>query len=225
VTGSDGKYEFTQLVQEPEGTLEVRTPRHARAASSCARPHPIKARGCCRDRPTQATKGGFEGFDDTFAIKDRLPRFDVMLAPSMSPGSLRFVLSWAQKPSDLDIHLVTPSATPCTVSYTNKHCKDDKQNAQLDVDVTSGYGPETITIVKPMDGTYRFYVHMFTTDQIGWQKSQAVVRVLHKRTNGQLTIHTYNVFDSDAYFTSAAFNPAGPKLDSEAATARYWNVR
>jgi uncharacterized protein YfaP (DUF2135 family) len=148
-----------------------------------------------------------------------------MLAPSMSPGSLRFVLSWAQKPSDLDIHLVTPSATPCTVSYTNKHCKDDKQNAQLDVDVTSGYGPETITIVKPMDGTYRFYVHMFTTDQIGWQKSQAVVRVLHKRTNGQLTIHTYNVFDSDAYFTSAAFNPAGPKLDSEAATARYWNVR
>ena len=331
----------------------------------------------------QASKEGFEGFTDTFAVKDRLPRFDVMLAPAMALGSvrallfqcwrfvslpcvnvnrvaipslrpqtlkpkrgyhrldapplrrapvhaahllyahttfetasscrhrgqLRFVLAWGAKPNDLDIHLQTPtcasglavrtathsingSALPeqrvasggigrdasarsaearvdrtawrvsqgvsvrrmfvcvwfsegrsvpvpstvrvcvhvfvswfsrgwpalpflslacdscirgsarvcvvggarlaplcpvaqlagwparaaCKISYQSKQCNDANQKVQLDYDVTSGYGPETITMLKPMDGTYRFYVHMYTADQLGWSQSQAVVK-------------------------------------------------
>jgi hypothetical protein len=50
------------------------------------------------------------------------------------------------------------------------------------------------------------------------------LRVLHKRTNGLLTIHTYDVYDVISYFTSAAFDPNGPKLDMDAPAARYWNV-
>jgi len=175
------------------------------------------------DGTLEATKDGFEGFSDTFSVKDRLPRFDVMIAPTMTPGSLRFILSWGQKPNDLDIHLTTPNAG-CKISYQNKQCNDAKQNVNLDVDVTGGYGPETITVTKPMDGTYRFYVHMYSADQLGWSKTQAVVRVLHKRTNGLLTIHTYDVYDDISYFTSAAFDPNGPKLDMDAPAARYWNV-
>jgi len=92
VTGVDGSYTFSSLLQVPLGTLE-------------------------------ASKQGFEGFSDTFAVKDRLPRFDVMLAPAMALGSLRFVLAWGSKPNDLDIHLTTPNAA-CKVSYQNKVCRD-----------------------------------------------------------------------------------------------------
>jgi hypothetical protein len=44
------------------------------------------------DDRTQASKLGYEGFSDVFAVKDRFPRFDVMLAPAMSPGSVRALL-------------------------------------------------------------------------------------------------------------------------------------
>ena len=67
----------------------------------------------------------------------------------------------------------------CKVSYQNKRCNDANQQVQLDFDVTSGYGPETITMLKPMAGTYRFYVHMFSTPDasgLSWSQSQAVVK-------------------------------------------------
>ena len=44
------------------------------------------------DHSVQGSKEGFEGFSDTFAVKDRLPRFDVMLAPAMALGSVRAFL-------------------------------------------------------------------------------------------------------------------------------------
>jgi len=133
------------------------------------------------------------------------------------------VLAWGSKPNDLDIHLTTPNAA-CKVSYQNKVCRDARQNVQLDYDVTSGYGPETITMLKPMDGTYRFYVHMFTADLLDWTRSQAVVKVLHKRMSGALQIHTYEVSAANNYFTNAAFDPNGPRLSGQSPAARYWNV-
>jgi hypothetical protein len=69
-----------------------------------------------------------------------------------------------------------PARAACKISYQSKQCNDANQKVQLDYDVTSGYGPETITMLKPMDGTYRFYVHMYTADQLGWSQSQAVVK-------------------------------------------------
>jgi hypothetical protein len=49
--------------------------------------------------------------------------------------------------------------------------------------------------------------------------------VLHKRMNGALQIHTYEVSAANNYFTSAAFDPNGPRLDGNSQAARYWNVR
>ena len=51
------------------------------------------------------------------------------------------------------------------------------QNVQLDNDVTSGYGPETISMARPMNGVYTFYVNKYYG--LGSIKdSQAVVQVL-----------------------------------------------
>jgi hypothetical protein len=66
-------------------------------------------------------------------------------------GEWRIVLSWNQDPSDLDSHLWTPEEH---VWYDNKL----GQRVQLDYDVTSGRGPETITILQWVDGAYTFAV-------------------------------------------------------------------
>lgn len=71
-------------------------------------------------------------------------------------NSMRIVLNWGQNPLDLDSHL----------SYKNQHVYwDSKQGlaANLDVDDTDSYGPETVTIDKRLEGQYYVYsVHDFS---------------------------------------------------------------
>ena len=71
-------------------------------------------------------------------------------------NSMRIVLNWGQSPSDLDSHL----------SYKNQHVYWDNkqgQDANLDVDDTDAYGPETVTIDKRLDGQYYVYsVHDYS---------------------------------------------------------------
>ena len=65
-------------------------------------------------------------------------------------NSMRIVLNWGQSPLDLDSHL----------SYKNQHVYWDNkqgQDANLDVDDTDSYGPETVTIDKRLDGQYYVY--------------------------------------------------------------------
>jgi hypothetical protein len=69
---------------------------------------------------------------------------------------LRVVLSWSGEPGDLDLHTV----------YPNNHIYFSKKNgtdADLDVDDTDGYGPETITIRKKKhNDKYIFAVHNYS---------------------------------------------------------------
>lgn len=71
-------------------------------------------------------------------------------------NSMRIVLNWGQSPLDLDSHL----------SYRNQHVYWDNkqgQDANLDVDDTDSYGPETVTIDKRLDGQYYVYsVHDYS---------------------------------------------------------------
>jgi hypothetical protein len=76
-------------------------------------------------------------------------------------GTARVVLSWGANPGDLDSHLTryTSSVQDYHVDYTSRSGED----AALDVDVTSGYGPETITIT-PVSGDklYRYVIHNYS---------------------------------------------------------------
>ncbi len=69
---------------------------------------------------------------------------------------MRIVLSWGATPPDLDSHLW----------YNNAHVyfsKKEGPQANLDVDDTDSYGPETITIEEKKPGTEYYYaVHDFT---------------------------------------------------------------
>jgi hypothetical protein len=77
------------------------------------------------------------------------------IVPKITDDSVRVVLSWGSTPSDLDSHLFLPDNNH--IAYYSAR----SGNANLDVDDTSSYGPETITIDKLKPGTYKYYVADF----------------------------------------------------------------
>ena len=65
-------------------------------------------------------------------------------------AQMRIVLTWSKTPADLDSYLSTPDG--CVINYRARHCKR-AGTADLDVDNRKGFGPETITIRKPVRAT------------------------------------------------------------------------
>ena len=104
----------------------------------------------------------------------------IALSPTSGEGALnageaRIVLTWGANPRDLDSHLTGPN------SSNNGNIDGDDDNrfhvyyshktedvAVLDVDDTSSYGPETVTISPPdfsstlRSGLYRYSVHHYS---------------------------------------------------------------
>ena len=83
----------------------------------------------------------------------------VFLLQSLT-GEDRVILTWAEQPPDLDMHLFICNRG-CEVYYADKTC----ENVNLDVDVTTGNGPETMTLASqmpaPLDQTYVLWVCIF----------------------------------------------------------------
>lgn len=120
----------------------------------------------------------------------------VALSPASGTGALtsgefRVVLTWGADPADLDSHLTGPSSDGTNrfhVYYSSK----THDVANLDVDDTSSYGPETVTVSPPSGaatlrpGIYRYSVHHYSgSGTIG--SSGATVRLT--LANG--TTYTY----------------------------------
>ncbi|RVU91090.1 tetratricopeptide repeat protein [Flavobacterium columnare] len=79
------------------------------------------------------------------------------ISPFMTElDGMRIVLSWGQRPLDIDSHLSYQGGYVC-------YYQMDAVNAKLDVDDTDSYGPETITITKKLQGKkYVYAVHNFS---------------------------------------------------------------
>lgn len=79
------------------------------------------------------------------------------ISPTMYElDGMRIVLNWGYNPQDIDSHLSYEGGYVCY------HDKDASQ-ANLDVDDTDSYGPETITITRKEQGKkYVYAVHNFT---------------------------------------------------------------
>lgn len=87
------------------------------------------------------------------------------LTPILEEGQLRIVLTWGEKPLDLDSHFTGPSAEgkPFHIFYMHTTSENNGEiMADLDLDDTTSFGPETTTIYKAVEGTYSFYVHDYT---------------------------------------------------------------
>jgi hypothetical protein len=69
-------------------------------------------------------------------------------------------LTWGENPRDLDSHLTGPGDSGTfEVYFGSRGSLTTAPYAQLDVDDTSGFGPEVITITRFLPGTYRYTVH------------------------------------------------------------------
>ena len=91
----------------------------------------------------------------------------ISVSPILVADEIRFVLEWGDTPADLDSHLTgeckTGGSHLVDVNWMRKKSKvGDKTIAELDLDDTSGYGPETTTLYDT-NGTYEYKVHRFSS--------------------------------------------------------------
>jgi hypothetical protein len=109
---------------------------------------------------------------------------------SAGSGSAKVRLTWGADPSDLDSHLTGPDSvaagTRFHVYYSSRGSLTGNPFAELDVDDTSSFGPEVITIGKFTAGTYRYSIHHFSGTG-DFPTSPARVELT---LNGSTTIYT-----------------------------------
>lgn len=112
-------------------------------------------------------------------------------------GTLRIVLSWGEKPSDLDSHLFGTSTVGNSyhVYYSDEKAYENGEIiSELDIDDTSSYGPETITVdLKKQGDVIHYCVHDYSTysdeNSMMLASSGAIIQVYLDNS----LIATYNV--------------------------------
>lgn len=82
------------------------------------------------------------------------------LVLSETAASLNIRLTWGEMPSDVDSHVYLPSGAH--IFFDNPGSLVSPTFANLDVDDTSGFGPEVVTVTKLMVGTYRYFLHNYS---------------------------------------------------------------
>ncbi len=110
---------------------------------------------------------------------------------SLNGNQLRIVLSWGSTPKDLDSHLYisTSSGGSGHVYYKSKlFYVDGDKVADLDLDDTSSYGPETTTIYTAIDGIYTFYVQDYTNRGAGSSN--------YNLSNSGATVYVYSGYST-----------------------------
>jgi hypothetical protein len=90
--------------------------------------------------------------------------YDITLSRPLGEG-YRFVLTWGETPSDLDSHLATPLIEGSTyeIRWNNRGSLVSVPFDSLDVDDQYSFGPETITIARNYEGTYRYGVYQWSS--------------------------------------------------------------
>ena len=126
------------------------------------------------------------------------------LSQSVGSGEMRIVLTWGNRPYDLDSHAVFWNGE---LYYRNESIYlGNVMVASLDRDDTDGEGPETVTVDTNKSGSFRYFVYNFSKDSVtGLARSNAVVWVYRSGYQPKmytvpldLTGYTWNVFRYDS---------------------------
>jgi uncharacterized protein YfaP (DUF2135 family) len=81
--------------------------------------------------------------------------YEFYATPTLDEGEYAIVLTWGATPSDLDSHLFTTSGSSSDHIWFGE--RTDDYGSYLDVDDTTSYGPETVTIQKFDANSYYKY--------------------------------------------------------------------
>lgn len=130
--------------------------------------------------------GYITGFFNVISVGDSTTsNQNFSISPQLSASELRIILTWGASPSDLDSHLTGPDDTGSRfhVYFSKKGpFTFGNTSAFLDVDDTSSYGPETVTLTAPGLGLYRYSIHDYSnrgsSSSTALAESSARVRVL-----------------------------------------------
>ena len=128
------------------------------------------------------TKDGYMEVRDSFTLGAGEINSDnlYIMSGNLERGQIRIVLTWGDSPRDLDSHLegTTDSGRSLHVYYHQRSAahSNGEEIADLDVDDTTGYGPETITI-NDLQGVYDYYVVDFRSEGTMGQLGEAKVTV------------------------------------------------
>ena len=106
-----------------------------------------------------------------------------MLEATESSGrEVRIILNWGSRPDqvkDADSHVACPCGSGLGhVYFQNRTHEEPEHEVELDVDDTDWGGPETITLTRPVPGTYVYWVHDFSGPPATLGASDVVVRVV-----------------------------------------------
>ena len=82
------------------------------------------------------------------------------LSLATAESNVRVRLTWGAQPEDLDSHVVTPDGT--RVYYAAQGQLTGSPFTALDVDDTTGFGPEVMTLRRLMVGKYHYMVHNYS---------------------------------------------------------------
>ncbi len=112
-----------------------------------------------------------------------ISEWNLPMSPVLGDQETRIVLTWNEEPYDLDSHLM---GEEFHVFFGERDAYDAsyQHRVNLDLDDTTSYGPETITIYQGVDGVYTYFVHDYTNRYSGSSSalsmSGATVRVYQR---------------------------------------------
>lgn len=90
---------------------------------------------------------------------------DVTLNPILPEGDYRVVLHWGENPRDLDSHVIGKLSNGSSFHTYFSHMNDydgETLVCSLDVDDTTSYGPETITLHPTTNDKYTYYIYNYS---------------------------------------------------------------
>jgi len=143
------------------------------------------------DVQIEATAEGYAGTTHIVNVKKALgvgAQTEVCMSRVIErEDDFRCVLRWGRKPTDLDSHVYCPAQETqpeIKCYYVNKNYAHNDCRINLDRDVTSGYGPETVTIEHmdnlPEHVQYLDYiVHNYSGENY-FTKSRALINVYNR---------------------------------------------
>jgi hypothetical protein len=125
---------------------------------------------------------------ENVVITDGLNELDPTVVTEAPPaGAYRIVLTWGQRPSDLDSHLTGPTA-----GGERFHVYFVQMNpvsyASLDRDDVTSFGPETITVTPEVNGMYRYSVFNFSDQST--QGSQGIAGEIDNSTRARVQVYS-----------------------------------
>lgn len=138
----------------------------------------------------EASKNGFITSYSNVTSTGAPVSLSISISENLTSGEMRIVLTWGETPSDLDSHLrFNSGGSDYHIYYSSKTATFGSSNSvKLDVDDTTSYGPETITISNPEAAEYTYYVHKFSSSGT---LAESEARVTVYRGNAQIA--TYEI--------------------------------